>query len=72
MVTNGRIARVDVRKNSLIATLKGARIGDTESKVKSLYPGQIKVTPHKYVSGGHYLTLVPKSNKSFLKMWLRL
>lgn len=62
MVTNGRIARVDVRKNSAIATLKGARIGDTESKIKSLYPGQIKVTPHKYIAGGHYLTLVPKND----------
>ncbi|MDF5734097.1 MAG: hypothetical protein PUP92_40545 [Rhizonema sp. PD38] len=61
MVTNGRIARVDVQKDSAITTLKGARIGDTESKIKSLYPGQIKVTPHKYVNGGHYLTLVPKN-----------
>jgi len=60
MVTEGRISRIDVWKNSKITTLKGAKIGDTEAQIKSLYPGQIKVTPHKYVQGGHYLTFVPK------------
>ena len=60
MVTEGRIARVDVLKNSRITTLSGAQIGDTEAQIKALYPGQIQVTPHKYISGGHYLTFVPK------------
>lgn len=60
MVLNGRIARVDVAENKSITTLSGAKIGDTEAKIKSLYPGQIQVTPHEYVQGGHYLTLVPK------------
>ncbi|MEH2160872.1 MAG: hypothetical protein V7K38_07440 [Nostoc sp.] len=60
MVTEGRISRVDVRQNTEITTLKGAKIGDTEVQIKSLYPGQIKVTPHKYVQGGHYLTFIPK------------
>lgn len=60
MVTKGRISRVDVRQNTQITTLKGAKIGDTEAQIKSLYPGQIQVTPHKYVQGGHYLTFIPK------------
>lgn len=60
MVTEGRISRVDVWRDGKITTLKGAKIGDTEARIKSLYPGQIKVTPHKYVQGGHYLTLIPK------------
>ncbi|MEH2053150.1 hypothetical protein [Nostoc sp.] len=60
MVTKGRISRVDVRQNTQITTLKGAKIGDTETRIKSLYPGQIKVTPHKYVQSGHYLTFIPK------------
>ncbi len=60
MVTEGRISRVDVRENTLITTLKGAKIGDTEAQIKSLYPGQIQVTPHKYVENGHYLTFIPK------------
>lgn len=62
MVTQGRIARVDVWKNKKITTLKGAKIGDSEARIKSLYPGQIKVSFHKYVQGGHYLTFVPKDS----------
>ncbi|MBD2243998.1 hypothetical protein [Nostoc sp. FACHB-888] len=60
MVTKGRISRVDVRQNTQITTLKGAKIGHTEAQIKSLYPEQIQVTPHKYVQGGHYLTFIPK------------
>jgi hypothetical protein len=61
MVTGGNISRVDVRKNSRITTVSGAKIGDTEARIKSLYPGQIQVTPHKYTDG-HYLTLIPKNS----------
>ncbi len=64
MVTNGTISRVDVRKNSRITTLSGAKIGDTEARIKSLYPGQIQVTPHKYTNG-HYLTFVPKDGSNY-------
>ncbi|MFB2937936.1 hypothetical protein ACE1B6_22025 [Aerosakkonemataceae cyanobacterium BLCC-F154] len=62
MVTNNQIARVDIRENKRITTGKGAKIGDTETRIKSLYPRQIEVTPHKYVQNGHYLTFVPKDN----------
>lgn len=67
MVTSGRIARIDVYKGSPITTIKGAKIGDTEAKIKSLYPGKIKVEPHKYVPGGHYLIFTPqdKADKNY-------
>ncbi len=57
-----RIARVDVYKGSRTTTLSGAKVGDTEAKIKSLYPNRIQVTPHKYTAqqGGHYLTFMPK------------
>ena len=55
MLQDGRVARVEVRTGS-IATSTGAHIGDSESRIKSLYPG-VAVTPHKYVAGGHYLTV---------------
>ena len=62
MVTNNRIARVEVQGNSPLTTISGARIGDTESKIKSLYPGQIQVTPKIYYrfNGAHNLTFTPK------------
>ncbi len=69
MVVDGRIARVDIYEKSSITTLSGAKIGDPESRIKALYPGQIKVSPHKYTgnTGGHYLTFVPKdeSDRNF-------
>lgn len=63
MVTNGRIARVDI-SSKRITTISGARIGDNENRILSLYPDVIKATPHPYVShspdNGKYLTFVPK------------
>jgi hypothetical protein len=60
MVIGGQIARVDIYGNSRITTVRGAKIGDSEDRIKSLYPGQIRVTSHEYVRGGHYLTFVPR------------
>ena len=62
MVTEGRISRVDVMQDSPIKTLSGAGVGSTEAEIKAMYAGQIEVTPHEYVSGGHYLTFVPNDN----------
>lgn len=59
MVTEGRIARVDVVRGSRITTLSGAGIGNTQAEIEAMYPGQIEVSPHEYVPGGHYLTFVP-------------
>ncbi|MEW5861517.1 MAG: hypothetical protein AB1861_29740 [Cyanobacteriota bacterium] len=57
MVIDGQIARVDIYGNTPITTVSGARIGDSENRIKSLYA--VRITPHEYVQGGHYLTLVP-------------
>ncbi|MTJ06870.1 hypothetical protein [Anabaena sp. UHCC 0204] len=59
-VTSDVIARVDV-DNPKITTVSGAKIGDTEARIKSLYPGQIQVTPHEYNQKGHYLTFIPRN-----------
>jgi len=63
MVSQGRIARVDIRDGQ-VTTIKGAKIGDTEDRIFSLYPSQIKATPHHYVGSppqnGKYLTFIPK------------
>jgi hypothetical protein len=59
MVEGGKVVRVEVRRGD-VATSAGARIGDSEERIKTLYPG-VSVTPHKYTSGGHYVTVVPAS-----------
>lgn len=61
MVEGGKVVRVEVRRGT-IATSTGARIGDSEDRIKTLYPGQVAVTNHKYTTGGHYLTVVPASD----------
>lgn len=59
MVTSSKIATVDIR-NKRITTVSGAKIGDTEERIHTLYPGQIQVTAT--LSGrGHILTFVPTS-----------
>ncbi len=57
MVIGEKIARVDIYGNSPITTVRGAKIGDSENRIKSLYA--VRITPHEYVQGGHYLTFVP-------------
>jgi hypothetical protein len=60
MVINGKIARVDVWDNRQIKTFRGAKIGDSEARIKQLYGNQIKVEQHEYRRNGHYLVFVPK------------
>ena len=52
MLANGRVARVEVRSGST-ATAAGARIGDSEARINSLYAGRVTSAPHKYNPGGH-------------------
>ncbi len=55
MVVNGRIARIDVDTRGYV-TAAGAKIGDTEARIKRLYKGKVAVSPHKYTDG-RYLTV---------------
>jgi len=59
MVEGGKIVRVEVRRGD-VATSAGARIGDSEERIKTLYPNA-SASPHKYTPGGHYLTVGPAS-----------
>jgi len=63
MIDQGRIARVEVDSVG-VATAAGARVGDSEDRIKSLYPGRVTVTPHKY-EDGHYLTVNAVGDSSF-------
>ncbi|NEO84596.1 MAG: hypothetical protein F6J87_10135 [Spirulina sp. SIO3F2] len=63
MVTDGTIARVELRKPNL-ATISGAKLGSTEAQIRNLYPGQIQAEPHEYIPNGKYLLYVPKDADS--------
>ena len=60
MVVKGKIARIDVDTGS-VTTEDGARIGDSEDRIKSIYGEEVKVEPHKYNEGWHYLTVMGDS-----------
>ena len=56
MMIDGRVARVDVDTPG-IATSSGIQVGDSEAHARQVYGSQMKVTPHKYVDTGHYVTV---------------
>ena len=59
MVESGTVARIDI-DNGTIATAEGARIGDSEDRIRQLYAGRVVTTPHRYTAG-HYLTVRPSA-----------
>lgn len=58
MVSYDTVVRADI-DSATIATDAGARVGMSEDSVRHLYANHLRVTPHKYVSGAHYLTSIP-------------
>jgi hypothetical protein len=60
MVIKGKIARIDVDTGA-VTTEDGAKIGDTEDRVKSIYGDDVQVEPLKYIEGGHYMTVLGDS-----------
>lgn len=63
MVVKGKVARIDVDTGS-VTTEDGAKLGDTEDRVKSIYGDELKVTPHKYIESGHYLKVMGDSTSA--------
>jgi hypothetical protein len=61
MVTRGRISRVDIEAGPY-RTLAGAKIGDSEARVKRFYP-RVRVRPHPYVDWAHYMTVEFRGGK---------
>jgi hypothetical protein len=57
MLEGARVVRVEVDSGN-VATVEGARIGDSEARIQQTYPGRVEVQPHKYTDG-HYLVVRP-------------
>jgi hypothetical protein len=60
MIVKGKVARIDVDTGA-VTTEDGAKIGDTEERVKTIYNGDLQIEPHKYVPGGHYMIVLGDS-----------
>ena len=60
MVVKGKVARIDVDTGA-VTTDDGAKIGDSEDRLKSIYGDDLQVEPHKYNPGWHYMTVMGDS-----------
>src|SRR6266481_6301291 len=60
MIVKGKIARIDVDTGA-VTTDDGAKIGDSEDRIKSIYGDDLKVESHKYNPGWHYMTVMGDS-----------
>jgi hypothetical protein len=60
MVVQGKVARIDVDTGS-VTTEDGAKIGDTEDAIKTMYDGDVQTEPHKFITGGHYMVVTGDS-----------
>ena len=62
MMDGRQIVRIDINGKEY-STDKGAKVGDTEAKIKRLYKGMYKVSPHKYIDHAHYIEVEMKGGK---------
>jgi hypothetical protein len=56
MIEEGKLARIDVDAPG-VATSTGIQVGDSEAHARQVYGVKLKVTEHKYIDTGHYLTV---------------
>lgn len=62
MAVSDTLVRIDVRDSS-VTTTEGARIGDSEARIRELYGSTVRTEPHKYTGPtGHYLIVTPAGN----------
>jgi opacity protein-like surface antigen len=57
MIIGGVVVRLELKGESRLHTLGGARIGTTEAELKTLYGSRLDIQPHKYDTNGHTITL---------------
>jgi hypothetical protein len=58
MVERDTVARVEVVSGS-VTTAEGAKIGDAEGRINSLYATRVMVGPHKYTTGKYMTASAP-------------
>ena len=60
MIEDGKLVRIDVNAPG-IPTATGIQVGGSEAHVRQVYGDELKVTDHKYIDTGHYLTVRSKN-----------
>jgi hypothetical protein len=63
MVKQNHIVRIDVLRESSVMALRGVSIGDTEARIRALYPGQIQNGSPTVSGRGKNLVFVPRDSQ---------
>ncbi len=58
MVERDTVVRVEVTQAG-VTTAEGARVGDHEGRINSLYDGRVFIRPHKYTTGKYMIVAPP-------------
>lgn len=56
MIIGGKVVRIELKGDSKLRTLGGARIGSSEADLRRLYGTRLVQQPHKYDPEGHTFT----------------
>ena len=56
MIIDGRVARIELVRDSTMHTLSGARIGSAEAELTRIYGARLESQPHKYDEHGRTFT----------------
>ena len=64
MFVDSRLVRVDVLEGDR-QTVEGARIGDSEARIRELYGAAVAVSAHRYIDG-HYLTVAGRDSTAMV------
>ena len=59
---DNRIARIELYSNTFM-TFSGAKVGDSEDRVREIYGAGVHVEPHQYDPDGHYLTVTSRDRR---------
>lgn len=62
MIEGGVISRIEV-DSATVATAAGARVGDTEARIDSLYPGRVERQIHKFSDGRYLVVRAPSTDE---------
>ena len=58
-----RIARIELYSDKFV-TFSGAKVGDSEARIREIYGARVQSEPHQYDPNGHYLTVTSSNGKS--------
>lgn len=61
MIIGGRVVRIELKGDSRLHTMSGAKLGDSEGDLLAMFGSRLVTQPHKYDENGHTITFKSSS-----------